>query len=101
MTRAGASIGVDNLLAGSRLSLPAELDVHNPEPIVEDVLIETAALTGSADRSMQQRANGRRPAGRSAIGRPPEVSVERGEHSLSWKVPLTSRRRNCSSISGP
>jgi len=73
MTRAGASIGVDNLLAGSRLSLPAELDVHNPEPIVEDVLIETAALTGSADRSMQQRANGRRPAGRSAIGRPPRA----------------------------
>jgi len=45
MTRAGAYIGADNLLAGGRLSLTAELDVHGPEPIVEDVLIETAALT--------------------------------------------------------
>jgi hypothetical protein len=45
MTRAGACIGADNLLAGGRLSLTAELDVHGPEPIVEDVLIETAALT--------------------------------------------------------
>jgi len=45
MTRAGACIGADNLLAGGRLSLTAELDVHGPELIVEDVHIETAALT--------------------------------------------------------
>jgi len=45
MTRAGACTEADNLLAGGRLSLTAELDVHGPEPIVEDVLIETADLT--------------------------------------------------------
>ena len=41
----GACIGADNLLPGGRLSLTAELDVHGPEPIVEDVLIQTAAPT--------------------------------------------------------
>ena len=45
MTRAGACTEADNQLAGGRLSLTAELDVHVPKPIVEDVLIETAALT--------------------------------------------------------
>jgi hypothetical protein len=44
-TRAGACIGADNLLAGGRLSLTAEPEVHDPEPIIEDVHIETAALT--------------------------------------------------------
>jgi hypothetical protein len=45
MTRAGACIGADNLLAGGQLSLTAQPEVHGPEPIVEDVHIETAALT--------------------------------------------------------
>jgi len=45
MTRAGACTGADNLLAGGRLSLTAEPEVRGPEPIVEDVHIETAALT--------------------------------------------------------
>jgi hypothetical protein len=40
-----AGIGADNLLAGGRLSLTAEPEVHDPEPIIEDVHIETAALT--------------------------------------------------------
>jgi hypothetical protein len=44
MTRVGACRGIDNVLAGGRLSLTAELDVHCPEPIVVDVLIQTAAL---------------------------------------------------------
>ena len=41
----GACIGADKLLAGGWLNLTVEPDVHGPEPIVEDVHIETAALT--------------------------------------------------------
>ncbi len=38
-------LGADNLLACSRLSLTAELYAHGPGPIVQEVLIQTAALT--------------------------------------------------------
>ena len=52
-------IGADNLLAGSRLSLTAELDVHGIEPIVEDVLIETAALTVQRTAPRSNEGTGR------------------------------------------
>jgi len=42
----------------SRLSLTAELDAHSPEPIVEDVLIETAALTVQRTAPSSNEATG-------------------------------------------